>query len=299
MNPLPIRWRAAAWSLPLLAVFGIGWLDYVTGPDLGFSLFYLVPIAASGWLLGPWAAGTVAAQASGIWLLADLLLHSDAYAPVSAWNGLTRLVIFTTFGLAAARVRADQRSLDELNARLRELVDRERALGRVDPLTGLANARALREALQTELARARRSGAPLALAAVDLDNFKSVNDRDGHAAGDELLRAIGGAIRGALREGDVAARVGGDEFAILLADPGRLDPEAIGARLVSQVAATASAWPGVGASAGVVVFNSLPSHPDDVLRRADEALYAAKAAGKGRAVVLREGDSPPGATIDG
>ncbi len=93
-------------------------------------------------------------------------------------------------------------------------------LAQRDPLTGLANRRAFEEALRREVARARRSGAPLAVAALDVDHFKRVNDAHGHAAGDAVLAAVAARAAAALRAGDLLARVGGEEFAALLPGAG-------------------------------------------------------------------------------
>ncbi|HWH93140.1 MAG TPA: diguanylate cyclase [Baekduia sp.] len=167
----------------------------------------------------------------------------------------------------------------ELGAALerRRLLERLRDLARTDPLTGLANRRLWDERLAVELARAARYERPLCVAAIDLDRFKPYNDTFGHQAGDALLREAAAAWVGALRGADLLSRLGGDEFALLLPDCDLRCAEGIVARLQSL---TPGGREGVGCSAGLVRW-AADETPEVVLARADAALYAAKAAGRG------------------
>lgn len=148
---------------------------------------------------------------------------------------------------------------------------------RLDPLTGISNRRGLDDRLATEIEDA--GGRPLSVALLDVDHFKAVNDRDGHAAGDALLRRLVAIWQHALREGDLLARYGGDEFVLLLPDTSVGTAEQVVERL--RVAAGAV---GVSCSAGVA-----PCLAGDTvslaLRRADSALYEAKGAGRSRTAV--------------
>lgn len=158
-------------------------------------------------------------------------------------------------------------------------------LARTDALTGLANRRAFDEALEREVARAERSGAPLALLAVDLDRFKQVNDVHGHAAGDAALVAAAGRARAALREGDLLARVGGEELAALLPGAGLADAREAGERVRAAVAAAPVEAGGASfrltISVGVAVL--APGEEGAALQaRADGRLYAAKQGGRDR-----------------
>lgn len=167
------------------------------------------------------------------------------------------------------------------NARLHEIVEHQ-AL--VDELTGLANRRSIEESLRAEAARSARFGDQLAVVLADLDNFKSVNDRYGHAAGDEVLKAFAAALRETVRESDHAGRWGGEEFALILTST---DAEG-GVRLAERARATIEGRPvelpdgetiHVTASFGVAAF---PAQHDaeQLFGGADAALYEAKRSGK-------------------
>jgi diguanylate cyclase (GGDEF)-like protein len=159
----------------------------------------------------------------------------------------------------------------------RRLLEQLRELARTDPLTGLANRRLWDERVGIELARAARYERPLCLAAIDLDRFKPYNDTHGHQAGDALLKAATAAWRGVLRGPDLLARMGGDEFALLLPDCDLGCAESIVSRLQGV---TPGGPEGVGCSAGLVRWAPGES-AETVTARADAALYAAKADGRG------------------
>ena len=272
----------------LCAVGLIGWIDYWTGPDIAFSLFYLPPVLAAGWWLGKrgWHVTAVAASLSG--LLGDFAWHGGERWPLYCWNALSRLGIFLFAGFVTAQGREGRDRLASLNARLRELLEHERAIARTDPLTQLANSRAFQERVATELASQTGRPGLFGVACLDLDDFKTVNDLHGHLAGDCLLASIGEALREVVRSDDLAARLGGDEFAIVFMDVQRQTAERIGERLVERVQELGGEL-GVRASIGIALFRRRPLSVDDALRRADEAMYRAKAAGKGRVEIWEQG----------
>jgi diguanylate cyclase (GGDEF)-like protein/PAS domain S-box-containing protein len=162
-----------------------------------------------------------------------------------------------------------------------------------DSLTGLPNRAMLRDHLELALARAMRQGHSVALLYLDLDDFKLVNDGLGHAAGDDLLKMMSDRLRVRLREQDLVAREGGDEFLILLADLDE-DPEqrarAVGESLVEALRAPvqlAGTEFEVNGSIGISIFPRDASGPEELLANADAAMYDAKAAGRGQVHVFR------------
>lgn len=157
-----------------------------------------------------------------------------------------------------------------------------RALADVDALTGLHNRRFFHETLDRECARAQRYDRRLALVILDVDDFKETNDRVGHLAGDTVLAAVAERLRGAVRRADVACRVGGDEFAVILPEAGERDAEQLYRRIQFAVG-SGSAGPAerVRMSAGIAELRP-EDDPVSLFQRADDALYRAKRAGKGQ-----------------
>jgi diguanylate cyclase (GGDEF)-like protein len=155
----------------------------------------------------------------------------------------------------------------------------------VDVLTGAFNRRYLEHRLVAEVSRARRARLPLSLAVADLDHFKDINDRHGHAAGDKALRTFVSIVAGSLRTEDVVARLGGDEFCMLFPGTGARAAAVALERCVKVLRATEIEGEGgrfrVSGTFGIAELQpSIP--PEALLARADEALYRAKAAGRGR-----------------
>ena len=159
-----------------------------------------------------------------------------------------------------------------------------------DGLTGLPNRVAFERALGAAVASAREASRVHALCYIDLDRFKPVNDGAGHAAGDALLRQVADTIRRSCRSADFAARVGGDEFALLLMDCTIGDAKTVAEKIVDAIAAIVFTWGGVtyaiGASVGIAPITGLADSAHTVTGEADAACYAAKRAGRGRAVVF-------------
>ncbi|TWI65381.1 PAS domain S-box-containing protein/diguanylate cyclase (GGDEF)-like protein [Pseudoduganella lurida] len=157
-----------------------------------------------------------------------------------------------------------------------------------DHLTGVANRRAFFYAVEMELGRAQRFPRPVALVMLDLDHFKRINDTHGHAAGDAVLGAFAQALRGVFRAVDVVARLGGEEFAVLLPSTDVIQASAVVERLRAAIELQGVPWEGTEIrftfSAGVASWDAQVAGVDALLHRADRAMYAAKAAGRNRIV---------------
>ncbi len=171
------------------------------------------------------------------------------------------------------------------NAHLHGLVQRQAV---TDELTGLANRRRFLAQLETEVARSRRSGSPLAIVLSDLDDFKQVNDKYGHEAGDRALRAFADIMRGVVRDVDLPVRLGGEEFAVLLPDTDLAGAVNLAERIRSALEAAEIESDAnrirVTASFGVSCF-PVAVAADDLLVDADRRLYDAKRRGKNRVEV--------------
>jgi diguanylate cyclase (GGDEF)-like protein/PAS domain S-box-containing protein len=171
----------------------------------------------------------------------------------------------------------------------KHLEDRLTHLAFHDPLTGLANRALLTDRLGHSLARARREGHPLSLLFFDLDHFKAVNDGLGHGAGDRVLCEVAHRLSGGLRTTDTAARVGGDEFAVLLEDTDAAGATLVAERLVVALQAPIALEEGdkaVSASVGIAVSHGGSEAPAELLRNADVAMYEAKQSGRNRCLLF-------------
>jgi diguanylate cyclase (GGDEF)-like protein len=167
-----------------------------------------------------------------------------------------------------------------------------------DPLTGLKNRRRFEEDLRAELARSHRYGVAGALLMLDLDHFKQVNDTLGHPAGDRVLAEIAAVLRGRARETDVLARIGGDEFAIVLPRCELAEAEEVGAEITVAIRERMSAEPEIPpitASVGIAAFGTGERLSyETVLGRADAAMYAAKGSGRDRVKIFDDTTPEPG-----
>jgi diguanylate cyclase (GGDEF)-like protein len=164
------------------------------------------------------------------------------------------------------------------------LVMRLRVMASHDSLTGALNRGAFEQRLDAELARAQRAGAALALVVFDVDHFKSINDRFGHAAGDDALREIGHAVTGGMRRSDVFGRLGGEEFALLLPDTDIAGAAVVADKLRGALSRGAAGAPALTVSFGVAETQGAGAGAREVFGEADRALYAAKRAGRDRVV---------------
>ncbi len=185
----------------------------------------------------------------------------------------------------SALVLRDVTPLLEAHAKLEKLAN-------TDELTGLANRRHFMEALQREIDRAQRYDRPLSLVLLDLDHFKGVNDTHGHAAGDDVLRETAAILRGVCRDVDEAARIGGEELALLLPETNAAGARVMAERVRRKLEQTDLRSPDgttyhVTASLGVAALGLHADSPDRLLQASDEALYQAKHAGRNRVVVGR------------
>lgn len=246
----------------------LGAIDVLTGGELSFSVFYLLPIFLATWLIGK-GAGVLTSILSAItWLAADsLVAYEYSHALIPLWNMTVRLALFliTTYLLAELRIRLEQ----------------EKHSARTDPLTNIANRRYFYDLAEMEIAKGLRHGYPFTIAYIDLDNFKLINDSLGHQVGDRVLSLVATTIRDNLRTSDLVARVGGDEFAILLPQAGKESGQEVLARVRNQILGMMqeNEWP-VTLSIGVITFVRPPNSVDQLIKAADDLMYSVKHNGR-------------------
>ena len=204
------------------------------------------------------------------------MLNVYRYGEDSAFSDFEGLII-ERFGIIVAL------ALD--SARKRDLL---RTQADTDELTGLLNRRAFNQRLDELLHRARQSSTPLSLIEVDIDGFKMINDRYGHAVGDKALMAVAEALRSSLRSGEFVARMGGEEFAIILPDTDHLRSMKVAERCRLRPTADWYTGPPITISAGVAAYPLHATVAGDLLHAADTALYCAKAAGRNRVIAAED-----------
>ncbi len=178
-----------------------------------------------------------------------------------------------------------------LRSQIERVVSRLVDAAGTDVLTGLSNRREFEERFGHELERSVRSGSPMGLVVMDLDWFKEINDRFGHAAGDRALRTVARVLGEQTRRIDLVARLGGEEFAVVAPDAGEEEAYRLAERLRREVKAAFSEHPRpLTTSCGVATFPASGGTASDLLRAADRALYAAKDLGRDRTIVYRRGE---------
>jgi len=184
-------------------VLSIGWIRFLTGPEYAFSILYLLPIIIATWLVGVSWGILISFASACSWLLADLSMIDRFSIPfIPLVNEFFRLMVFLFIVLMIARHK--------------NVLETQKELAMMDPLTGVANRRAFLQLAKTEIDRSRRYNHPFSVMVMDIDNFKQINDHFGHHIGDRLLMTVAETIKQHVRAIDIVARFGGDEFVVLL-----------------------------------------------------------------------------------
>ena len=251
-----------------IMVAALAGLSSAIGSEIALVVFYLAPISIAAYFVGRWQGRLVAFLSAVAWtLMEEALRPINTPVGVVIASGFNRAVLFLVVA--------------ELLCALRDAFNHESQLARTDQLTGLANTRAFNERAEFELLRARRYGRALSLLYIDLDGFKAINDRMGHAAGDVVLQRAATALRESLRRTDIVARLGGDEFVVLLPETGTESAEIVIAKVRETLArALQGLGSGTTASIGAVTADVAPTSVQLLLDRADRLTYASKGKGK-------------------
>lgn len=251
----------------LLLVFLIGLLDYLIVIDLSLSICYLIPIAIATRYVGKKTGILLSILSALLWYLAEATAKAHLYYLILIWNTLVRLTVFLI--------------IVHLLSALNKAYQKEQRMARIDELTKICNRRYFLDILQTETKRAIRYKRYLTLAYFDVDNFKFVNDRYGHQQGDRLLYLIANTVENTIRETDVVARMGGDEFALLLPEINYKSAHLALQRIQNQlVNAVKNQNFEVGFSIGAVTFVYFPDTTSKMLEQVDFLMYQVKNQGK-------------------
>lgn len=263
------RWSARSGvAVTLALIVLVTYAEASTPPHIAVALLYLMPIGLAalgrGWRVGAVVAGVCTV----LGLIADVYFRAPREAAfVLAWNWSLRACMFVLYAWVTGA--------------LRTRLKLENELARTDALTSLHNRLAFFEAVSRELARVARTSRSVSLAYIDLDYFKSVNDTHGHDEGDRVLLAVANTLRASIRKPDTAARIGGDEFALLMPETDSSGAEHAIARVREawRTIATTHDWP-VRMSVGVVTLSAGKMTADDLVARADALMYEVKQSGR-------------------
>lgn len=260
--------------LALVSIVIIAFVDFLSGAHISVMLLYAFPVLLSAWFCGKTEGFAIAVAAATSWLLINLFDQSSGESlGIVSWNAFNRFGLFALIAYAVS-----------LQAKLRVALEREQLKSDTDRLTGLLNKEAFRERAEQAIAQARRYNHPISIAFIDLDNFKQVNDTQGHARGDKLLQQFSETIIATIRKTDIAGRIGGDEFCIFFPETDHIMARTAVEKLTRalDIMTSQSGWQ-VTASLGVVSCTEIDETFDSLLGRADKLMYEAKSRGKNKA----------------
>lgn len=255
----------------LISIFlmvAISVIDYLISTEISVSILYLLPIGISTWCTDKYISFLIILVSDLINLILNQINDKHHLHPfIHYWNALGILVFFLFTNYLLLELKSNLKNLENL--------------AQTDNLTGLNNRRFFVEIVNNEIVKSSRYQEPLTLAYFDIDDFKKINDQYGHTAGDRLLQLVAKQAKITLRKSDVIARIGGDEFAILLPRTGYEASEVVLHRLQKMLLiSTQQEGLSVTVSIGAITFCRPPQAVSEILEQADNLMYIAKKKGK-------------------
>lgn len=258
----------------MIAVWGV--IDLATGYEYSFAVFYLIPVSIAAWYDNKYMTTVTIVLSALTWLYADYGAgHHYSSSIIPFWNTCARLGFFSVFAFLLFKIK---RNLAEMTL-----------MAMRDSLTSLNNTRAFNVEYQTLKKRQPKKDQTLAIGIIDLDGFKSVNDTYGHSKGDDVLVEFAQVLKESVRMNDVVARMGGDEFVVILQDTNSQGIEEYAKRLRNQFLLSGLKQRyGVDFSMGIRIYTELPENLDEATRQADQLMYQSKARGKSQTTILAQ-----------
>lgn len=249
-------------------IFILGAIDYITGFELSFSFFYLIPVTMIAWAISRNAGLAFSVLGAAVWLISNILSgQSFSNVFIGVWNTFVRFGFYTVVTISVSE--------------LRHALEEERLLANTDPLTGALNRRSFNEIAEKRMIVSEVNSRPYTMVYIDLDNFKTINDNLGHAVGDLVLKIVVDTILKQIRNTDFLARLGGDEFGLLLTDIDQKNAQSIVQRLQSALLEKMkfNEWT-VTFSIGALTVLSMPESVDKLVSMTDALMYDVKGRGK-------------------
>jgi diguanylate cyclase (GGDEF)-like protein len=259
--------KTAILVISVSLVMIVGFIDYLTGYEIAFSIFYLLPVALVSWFNKKSHAIIISILSVATWLWANIAAgQTYSHPAILIWNSIIMLGFFLMSAFSFLE--------------LKKLLEAEQAYARTDFLTGIANSRAFYYFAQIEIDRSVRFNRPFTIAYIDIDNFKQVNDTLGHLQGDNLLQSVAKTIKDNIRSIDVVSRLGGDEFAILFTETNEENAKTALNKVQKELISIVknNDWPVTFSIGAITCYESCDLN--ELIKEVDKLMYTVKESGK-------------------
>jgi diguanylate cyclase (GGDEF)-like protein len=275
---------AFVFAFGVLIIATISIIDYYTGEEIAFSIFYIFPISIVSLYSNTFFSILTCFIAGAIWFAIEYATgaHYSHYGYV-IWHAIVRFGFFLI--------------TSNLLIKNKHLLDRLQKLATIDGLTGLLNSRSFKEISQNYCLLSARYQRPIAIGYIDVDNFKGINDTLGHSVGDQVLSSVAKVLKESVRTTDVVGRLGGDEFAVFLPEANYQGTKELFEKIHSALVQNAKTnqWP-IGFSVGVAIFPVAPVEINNALKVADNLMYKVKKSCKNKLLLEEQPQIPENVT---